>query len=281
MNQYISPSAKSSSFSVAHNLKLIYRKIELILYLFLCLALFIFSRLENKFLKDLENFFIEISLPISSAVTFPADAIISLSFDFKELATARDDNIKLKSEIKELKAFYQKAFNIFEENRELRRVLSFISTKSSEFKAARIIGKTQKLFSQQIFINIGRNRNVQEGNIVIGNSAMLGRVDQVFEDQSRVLLINDIRSRIPVITSKARVRGILSGTNGNLLEMLYLPKNHNIQVGDMVFTSGDGDTLAPGHLVGVVKKVTDESVLVAMADDINSSEIVTVIGYGD
>jgi len=280
MNQYIRPNHGGSNFSIAHNFKIIYNKIEFILYIFLCLSLFISSRLENKFLQDVENLFLEISLPVANAITFPFDATISVIYDFKELAIAKKENQKLQAEIDQLKSFYVRALNIYEENQELRRVLSFVSTKSSEFKAARIIGKSKQIFSQKIFINIGKNRGIQEGNIVVGNSAILGRVEKVFDDKSRVLLLNDVRSRIPVITSKARVREILSGNNSDLLEILYLPKNHDIKIGDMVFTSGDGDTLAPGHLVGVVDKVTKESAFVIMADNINSSEIVTVVGYG-
>ena len=161
----------------------------------------------------------------------------------------------------------------------MRRALNFISTKSSEFKVARIIGKSKQIFNQKIYLNIGHNRQVKEGNIVIGNSGVIGRVSEIFYDKSKILLLNDIRSRIPVITSEARVKGILAGTNNDLLEMLYLPKDHNIKVGDKVFTSGDGDTIAPGHFIGLVIESNKNKVLVSMTDNINYSDIVTVINY--
>ena len=86
-------------------------------------------------------------------------------------------------------------------------------------------------------------------------------------------------SRIPIITSKTRVRGILAGNGSGIMEILYLPKNHTITEGDWIFTSGDGDTLPPGLLVGVVKKADKDYVGVAMVENINNADIVTVMHY--
>lgn len=279
MKQYINFDHSSASFSIAYSLKLIYKKIESILFLFLCVVFLISAKLESNFTSKVNSFFIEISLPISNLISFPFNKIHSLIFDFKELAIAKEKNIRLEKEIAQLKSFYIKSLNIIEENRDLRKVLNFVSSKSSEFKVARIIGKSHEMFNQQIFINIGENRAIKEGNLVIGDNGMLGRISKVLPDRSNVILLNDVRSRIPVITSKSRVRAILAGDNSNLLKMLYLPKNHDIEIGDMVFTSGDGDTLPPGHLVGMVYKVSDESVLVRMVEDVKSSDIVTVVNY--
>ena len=63
------------------------------------------------------------------------------------------------------------------------------------------------------------------------------------------------------------------------MEILYLPKNHQIAVGDKIFTSSDGDVVPPGLLVGVVKKVDKNSVLVVGIEDINSLNIVSIIDY--
>lgn len=279
MKQYINFDHSSASFSIAYSLKLIYKKIEAILFIFLCVAFLIATKLESGFTNKVNDLFIDISLPISQLISYPFNKIHSLIFDFKELIIAKEKNQRLEREMAQLKSFYIRSLNIFEENRDLRKVLNFISSKSSEFKVARIIGKSHEMFNQQIFINIGQNRNIKEGNMVIGDNGMLGRISKVLPDRSSVILLNDVRSRIPVITSKARVRAILAGDNSNLLKMLYLPKNHDIQVGDMVFTSGDGDTLPPGHLAGIVDKVSGNEVLVRMVEDIKSSDIVTVVNY--
>jgi rod shape-determining protein MreC len=178
-----------------------------------------------------------------------------------------------------LKAFYIKSLNVHQENKELRSILDFVTSKSSNFKVARVVGRSHQIFNQKIFIDAGKNRDLKEGAVVTGDRGVIGRVAEVGEDKSRLILLNDASSKIPVITSKGRVRAILSGNNSSLMEMLYLPKNHQIEEGDWVFTSGDGDTLPPGLLVGVVKKTSKESVLIAMVEDVNNSDIVTIISY--
>jgi rod shape-determining protein MreC len=92
-------------------------------------------------------------------------------------------------------------------------------------------------------------------------------------------LVTDANSRIPIIASKSRVRGILSGNNSLLMEVLYLQKNHAIRAGDWIFTSGDGDTLPPGLLIGVVEKVDVGYATVEMVENINNADIVTIMDY--
>ncbi len=179
----------------------------------------------------------------------------------------------------ELKSFYVKSLNIHQENKELRSILDFVTAKASNFKVARVIGRAHQIFNQKVFIDAGSNRGLQEGAIVAGVHGVIGRVAEVGEDKSRLILLNDASSRIPVVTSRSRDRAILVGNNGGLMEMLYLSKNHKIEVGDWVFTSGDGDTLPPGLLVGVVKKVDGDSVLIAMVEDLANADIVTIISY--
>ena len=99
------------------------------------------------------------------------------------------------------------------------------------------------------------------------------------EDKSRLILLTDAGSRIPILTSKARVRGILAGDNSDSMEILYLPKSHAIEAGDWVFTSGDGDTLPPGLLVGVIKKIDTSNAVVTMVEDVNNADIVTIMDY--
>jgi rod shape-determining protein MreC len=158
-------------------------------------------------------------------------------------------------------------------------MLQFVSSKSANFKVAQIIGRSRPLFNQKIFIDAGEDRGLKEGEIITGKRGVIGRVAEVYENKSHIFLLNDAISRIPVITSQARAKGILAGNGSGMMEILYLPKNHNIQVGEMIFTSGDGDTLPPGLLAGVVSKVNKDSVLVSMVEDVNNADLVTILAY--
>ncbi len=279
MKQYINFNHNSSVASIGYIFKVIYKKIEFLLYIFLSIIFLIGSKAQSNFVKNISHIFIEISLPISQAISLPFNIAHDLMFNYKELLIAKDKNKQLEYEINQLKSFYIKSLNIFEENRELKKILNLASTKSSNFKVARIFSRSHQIFNQQIYINIGHNQNIKAGSLVTGNNGIIGRVLNVMNDISSVILLNDSRSKIPVIISNSRIRAILAGNNSNILRLIYLPKDHNIKKGDLIYTSGDGDTLPPGHLAGMVTNVKGEDVEVKMIESVNSTDIVSIVEY--
>ena len=87
---------------------------------------------------------------------------------------------------------------------------------------------------------------------VLDNNNFIGRIVDVNFFSSRVLLISDLNSKIPVIIEPLGTHAILSGRSfaNPLLE--YLPKNHSVQQGDKVYTSGKEGIFSPGIPVGEV-----------------------------
>jgi rod shape-determining protein MreC len=269
----------SGNNSFKHSFDLIFKKTETGLFSIICVIFLISSRLNSEFCKNLSFNLVNISIPVIRIAALPFNTVINLLNDLHDLLEAKKENKILKSDLSKLQSFYIKSLNIYQENKELHNILNFVNSKSSNFKAVKIIGRSHQIFNQELFIDAGTNRDIKEGNIVTGSHGVIGRISEVGENKSRLLLLNDSTSRIPIISSKAGVRGILAGNGSSLMEILYLPKNHRIEKGDWIFTSGDGDTLPSGLFIGVVKKADQNYVGVAMAEDINNSDIVTVISY--
>ncbi len=279
MNQYSNFSQSSANYSFKYSFNLVFQKIETVFFSLLCVIFLIVSRVNADFSKNVSFAFVSMSMPVVKVIALPFNAVINLLTDFRELVEAKKENESLKEELAKLKSFYIKSLNVHQENKELRSILDFVTSKSSNFKVARIIGRSHQMFNQKVLIDAGANRGLKEGAIVTGDRGVIGRIAEVSEDKSRLILLNDASSRIPVITSKSRARAILAGNNSGLMDMMYLPKSHKIEVGDWVFTSGDGDTLPPGLLVGVVKHVDKDSAEVVMVEDVSNSDIVTIISY--
>ncbi len=277
--QHLNFSNKRVNYSIKHSFGLVFNKIETVFFSFLCVICLIVSKVDHDFSRDVSSVFVNISVPIAKFAAFPFNAAFSLVTDFGELVRAKEENKNLKEELEKLRSFYIKSLNIHQENKNLREMLQFVSSKSANFKVAQIIGRSRPLFNQKIFIDAGEDRGLKEGEIVTGKRGVIGRVAEVYENKSHIFLLNDAISRIPVITSQARAKGILAGNGSGMMEILYLPKNHDIQVDEMIFTSGDGDTLPPGLLAGVVRKVNKDSVLVSMVEDVNNADLVTILSY--
>jgi len=280
MKQYLNFNYNNiSNYSLQHHFGQLFKKVELIFFVVLSIVFLVTSKVNKNITNDVSFAFVGVSLPVVKIAAFPFNTVINLLVNFQELIDAKKENITLKEENAKMRKLFATAINLKNENQELKNLLQFVIPKSTHYAVAKIVGRSHGLFNQNLFINIGTNRKISEGNIVTGAIGMIGRVVDVAEDKSRLMLVTDPSSRIPVIASKARARGILVGVNNNLMEVLYLSKNHQIKVGDMIFTSGDGDNLPPGILIGVVRKVDKSYVGVEMIEDINNADIVTVMEY--
>lgn len=278
MNNYLDSSTKSNLI-IKHSFNLVFKKIETVFYIFLCIICLIISKINSDINNIVNNAFITVSRPIVKFISFPINTSVDIVVNFNKLALAKKENEKLKEELFKLQNYYLTSLAIHQENKELRNALNFVKSKTENYKISRLIGMSHQAFNQKLLIDSGSNREIKEGQIITGNRGVIGRVAEVFEDKSRIMLLTDTNSRIPIIASRTRNRGILAGNNSRLMEILYLPKNHQIAVGDKIFTSSDGDIVPPGLLVGVVRKIDKNSVYIIGVEDINNLNIVSIIDY--
>lgn len=280
MKQYLNFNHKNiSNYSLQHHFGQLFKKVELVFFILLSVIFLVTSKVNKNFTDSVSFAFVDISLPVVKIAAFPFNTAINLLINFQELIDAKKENALLKEENNKLRALEIESLNFNNENQELKNMLKFVVPRSAHYVVAKIAGRSHGLFNQNLFLNVGKDRKIQEGNIVTGAVGMIGRVVDVADDKSRLMLVTDPGSRIPIIASKARARGVLVGNNNNLMEIIYLSKNHQIKLGDLIFTSGDGDTLPPGILIGVVRKVDKQYVGVEMIEDINNADIVTVMQY--
>ena len=101
-------------------------------------------------------------------------------------------------------------------------------------------------------LGMGRENGMRAGYPVINASGLVGRIVEAGSRVARVLLVNDINSRIPVQIGKAGIRAVLLGDNGSAPQIGYLSSSDFIEVGDEVFTSGVGGLFPRGLRIGRV-----------------------------
>lgn len=279
MKQYLNFGHKKSNLSIQQSFNLVIKKIEVLLFSFLCIICIIASKISQDFSKEVSFVFVGISTPIVETISFPFNSTIGILTDFSDLVKAKKENVILKAELQKMRSYYISTLNTYQENKDLKQALNFVKDKSTNYRVAQVIGWSHQLFNNNVIIDAGTNRGIREGNIVVGDIGVVGRIEHVEKTRSRLILINDSTSRIPVMISNARVRGILVGNNSNLMEIIYSSKGKEIEVGDMVYTSGDGDTLPSGLFIGRIKKVENNVILVSMVEDIANLNFVTIIDY--
>src|SRR3546814_497584 len=97
---------------------------------------------------------------------------------------------------------------------------------------------------------------------------------------ARILLINDLNSRIPVLVEPSRERAVLAGDNSSRPRLVYLDVSAEIGTGDRVVTSGQGGVLPPGIPVGIVSTIGESGIRVAPFAKWSNLEYVRLMDYG-
>ncbi len=181
-----------------------------------------------------------------------SDALISRN----ELEAERE---RLHQENLQLRARLQKFEALEAENMRLRGLLDSSFKVGDRVLIAEIIAVEQDPFRQQVLINKGKNSGLFEGQPVLDANAVVGQISHITPFNASVLLITDAAHALPIQVNRNGLRTIALGTGLiNRLELPHLPNNADIQVGDLLITSGLGGGFPPGYPVAEVIEVRRE-----------------------
>ena len=139
------------------------------------------------------------------------------------------------------------------ENTQLRKLIEEQIASSSNLVSARVMLDKTSPYLNSFIINTGSNKNVKNGMAVLDGKNFIGRIVDVNFFSSRVLLVSDLNSKIPVIIEPSGHHAILSGRGTNEPTLEYLPESHTFQDGDKIYTSGKEGIFTSGIPIGEVK----------------------------
>lgn len=198
-----------------------------------------------------------IGAPLEAAVSYSAGMTGAFFERWVLQARMQDENADLRKENRNLKVELREATQLQEENRELRRALQMRDKVDEDLLAAERVGVDQSPLFRVMKLRIDRGDHfVRPEMAVVSADGVVGRIDKVFDDYSDVMLITDPRSRLAVEIARTRAQGILKG-EGEDGCVVRIPKDYDIQVGDLVQTSGVDELFPKGHPVGSVTRVDD------------------------
>jgi rod shape-determining protein MreC len=141
---------------------------------------------------------------------------------------------------------------IISENKRLNKIIDSYFIKENETIAKIIIDKKSP-FLKSIVINKGSNDKIKLGMIVLDNEYLVGKIIEVNYSTSRVLLLSDLNSKIPIIIEPNQIRAILSGTGDKKGVIQYTLKDYSLKGDAIVYTSGDAELFKVGIPVGKIK----------------------------
>ena len=139
------------------------------------------------------------------------------------------------------------------ENRRIRQLVSSASSLHERVTIAEVIAVNQDPYRHQITLDKGGNDGVYQGQALVDAFGVMGQVIRVNPSTSTALLITDAGHGVPVEINRTGLQTIArGGGDGRVLSLPFLPGNADVQVGDLLVTSGLGGRFPPGYPVGVV-----------------------------
>jgi rod shape-determining protein MreC len=218
--------------------------------------------------------------PILNVISRPVENANRLVAEARDLYSIREVNIKLKQDNARLLQWQTVARKLEAENNALHNLLNFVPDQEARFITARVIADTGGAFANSVLLNAGERDNVRKGQAAITGDGLVGRIAGVGMRSSRVLLITDLNSRIPVIVQPGGVRAIAAGDNSGHPRLIHLPPGAIVGQGDRVVTSGHGGAFPPGLPVGRVSSVLDQGISIRPFIDHTRLGYVRLLDYG-
>ena len=193
--------------------------------------------------------------PLQYMANAPGTLLDTMSTQVQTRADLIEQTKQQEQQLFTLRSRLLKMDQLEHENQRLRELLGSPVHKESRKMVAELLSVDSDPFSHQVLINKGALDGVYNGQPVINDQGVVGQVLHVGSTTSRVLLITDSSHGIPVRVLRNDLRAIASGS-GELdkLELRNLPRNTDVQVGDLLVTSGLGGRFPEGYPVATVTR---------------------------
>jgi rod shape-determining protein MreC len=235
------------------------QKFSLFTLLFISILIIILSSLNFKIIKDLKSIISEAVYRTSFIVSVPENFLINSYLKVAEYSNFYEDYKKNKEELKNFQSKEILNEIIISENNELKKLIEdFTFTRNKIL--AKVIVDHDSLFSKTLIINKGSKDGLKIGTNIYDENYLIGRVIETNFKTSRVLLLSDLNSNVPISISPGEVQAIVVGDGIDSGKIKYIKDNliEDIQDQSIAYTSGTGGVFRSSVPVGRVSINQDE-----------------------
>ncbi len=164
------------------------------------------------------------------------------------------DNKRLNEENGKLREWYQMALLLDSENKSLRKLLNMAPMQEYNHIGARVLSDTNNTYAKSLLVNVGKDQGVKKGAAVLSENGLIGRLVEVGDKTSRVLLITDYNSRVPIVIENTSQHAIMAGTNTSIPHLIHMSQESDMSSGARIITSGYGGIYPHGLPVGRIQR---------------------------
>ena len=254
------------------------QKFSLLTLLFLSIFVIILSNYNFKVIQFIKIGINEITYRASFLISAPENKIQNINSQIKDHLEIYDNYKDLELELQKLKQ--KELVNNFlkMENEKLRELINE-SINSNEILSKVLIDK-ESPFLKSIILNKGTKDKLKIGMAVVDEVYLVGKIIEVNYTNSRVLLLSDLNSKIPVILEPIGMQAVVSGTGKDIGKIQYTKEDYGDQIKTneiIAYTSGQGGLFKPGLPVGKIYK--DNINKIDFFSDFKQLEYVKIISH--
>ncbi len=221
----------------------------------------------------------DIAAPVLDALSQPVSSANRVVDEVVGFFALREENAALHQALERAKHWELASRRLEQENATLRGLLSLQVDRRPAFVSARVIGDSGSAFVRTMLVNAGAGDGIDTGQAAITGEGLVGRVVEAGRRASRILLVTDLNSRLPVVIESTRQPAVLAGDNSPLATLAFLPRDTEVRVGMRIVTSGHGRVIPPGIPVGIVTRIEGSLVRVQPVVDLSRVEYVRLIDW--
>ena len=250
-----------------------------VLFLALALFLIIFTLTKGTGISQLKQSTISLLGPVISIIKEPVYWVRDGINEVQEWTQAYQENKRLKQEREELLKWRAMAIQLSVKQKELKKYLHYVVPKQAKQMMAEIAMDEGSAFTRSFVVDAGANQGVSKGMLAFSSKGLFARVVEVMPDFSRIMMVTDYMSRVPVWVGENKVSALLIGDNTSRPFLQFLNENETVQKGDMVITSGYVGVYPSGLLVGYVDEIQEDEVRVLPLENGEKLSVVRLIDF--
>ena len=257
------------------------QRFSLIVLILFSIFIIVLGKYNFKGINFLQLSIKEIVYRTTFIVSVPENFAISSYHKIRDHFNLYSNYENLKKDYESLKATKLNTDFLKSENEALKSKINDVSIESSELLAKVIIDKKSP-FLKSVIINRGSKDNVILGMAALDGKFLVGKVVEVNYSTSRVLLLSDLNSKIPVSIEPNGVQSILSGSGSSYGEIQYIKEDYELENDSEIFTSGSGGIFRSGIPIGKTianEEIGLDTIKVKFHSDFSQLRLVKIVSF--
>lgn len=257
------------------------RRVLVGLLVLILFGLFFLWRIDSPRVERFRSALVDRFVPSFSWASAPVTWGSGILDDYQSYSRLYEQNQQLREELRQMKAWKEAALQLEQKNARLLDLNKVRLDPRLTHVTGVVLADSGSPFRQSVLLNVGQRDGIRDGWATMDGIGLVGRISGVGRETSRVILLTDSNSRVPVTVQPSGQKAILAGDNSATPPLEFLEDSDAVRAGDRVVSSGDGGVFPAGLLIGTVVMETDNRLRVLLAADYQRLEFLRVLRSHD